>query len=164
MFHFCPYLIFHSLTQDTPASALQRKKSLPDVQCLPVVTKSQGSKEMTREEISVLSSSRRENLRKQLEEIERYKSNPLLYILNPRTTVSHLFNLTFHPLFSTLLFRNGCPVNGWSLSFCSLTCPWRLCFLSYWHEESFYFPGRNLMSMEPRWILNLLLFVYPKSF
>ena len=76
------------MIQETPASALQRKKSLPDVQCLPVVTKSQGSKEMTREEISVLSSSRRENLRKQLEEIERYKSNPLLYILNPRTTVS----------------------------------------------------------------------------
>jgi hypothetical protein len=37
--------------QESPASALQRKKSLPDVQCLSTVTKSQGSKEMTREEI-----------------------------------------------------------------------------------------------------------------
>jgi hypothetical protein len=43
---------------------------------------------MTREEISVLSSARREAVRKQLEEIERYKSNPFLYILNPRVTVS----------------------------------------------------------------------------
>lgn len=75
-----------SKATESPASTLQRKKSLPDVQCLPVVTKSQGSKEMTREEISVLSSSRRENLRRQLEEIERYKSNPILYILSPRTT------------------------------------------------------------------------------
>jgi hypothetical protein len=41
-----------------------------------------------REEISVLSSSRRENVRRQIEEIERYKSNPILYILSPRTTVS----------------------------------------------------------------------------
>jgi len=63
---------------------LQRKKSLPDVQNLVVVTKSQGSKQMTREEISVLSASRRETMRKQIEEIERYKANPILYIINPR--------------------------------------------------------------------------------
>ena len=44
---------------------------------------------MTREEISVLSSARREAVRKQLEEIERYKSNPFLYILNPRVKVSY---------------------------------------------------------------------------
>jgi hypothetical protein len=43
---------------------------------------------MTREEISVLSSSRRDNVRKQMEEIERYKSNPMMYILNPRVQVS----------------------------------------------------------------------------
>ena len=73
--------------KDTPAGTLQRKKSLPDVQCLDVTTKAQGSKAMTREEISVLSSARREAVRRQLEEIERYKSNPLLYILNPRVTV-----------------------------------------------------------------------------
>ncbi len=52
------------------------------------VTSSQGSKEMTREEISVLSSSRRENVRKQMEEIERYKSNPIMYIINPRVQVN----------------------------------------------------------------------------
>ena len=83
-------LLFTPCPQETPASALQRKKSLPDVQALSTVTKIQGSKEMTREEISVLSSSRRENVRRQLEEIERYKSNPILYILSPRTTVSSL--------------------------------------------------------------------------
>ena len=66
---------------------MKRKKSLPDVQDLVVVTKSQGSKQMTREEISVLSTQRRETMRRQLEEIERYKSNPLLYILNPRMKV-----------------------------------------------------------------------------
>ena len=43
---------------------------------------------MTREEISVLSSARREAVRRQLEEIEQYKSNPFLYILNPRVKVS----------------------------------------------------------------------------
>ncbi|QQP54936.1 Putative LOC100741061, partial [Caligus rogercresseyi] len=60
-----------------------RKKSLPDVQSLVGVTKSQGSTEMTREEISLLSSTRRDVLRKQLEEIEKYKSNPLLYFISP---------------------------------------------------------------------------------
>lgn len=68
-------------------SQLQRKKSLPDVQNLVGVTSSQGSKEMTREEISVLASSRRDNVRRQMEEIQRYKSNPLMYILNPRIQV-----------------------------------------------------------------------------
>lgn len=47
---------------------------------------------MTREEISVLSSARREAVRRQLEEIERYKSNPFLYILNPRVIVSTILN------------------------------------------------------------------------
>ena len=73
--------------QDPLAGALQRKKSLPDVQCLDVTTKAQGSKAMTREEISVLSSARREAVRRQLEEIESYRNNPFLYILNPRITV-----------------------------------------------------------------------------
>ena len=69
-------------------TGLQRKKSLPDVQNLVVVTAKQGSKQMTREEISVLSSARRETMRRQLEEIERYKANPFLYILNPRLKVN----------------------------------------------------------------------------
>ena len=68
--------------------ALQRKKSLPDVQDLVGVAAQQSSQEMTREEISVLSSARRDNVRRQMEEIERYKSNPLMYILNPRVQVS----------------------------------------------------------------------------
>merc|ERR1711899_207719 len=72
---------------DTPAGTLQRKKSLPDVKCLDVTTQAQGSKAMTREEISVLSSARREAVRRQLEEIEAYKNNPFLYILNPRLKV-----------------------------------------------------------------------------
>merc|ERR1719270_2894992 len=64
-------------------SAMARKKSLPDVAALPTVTVKQGSQAMTREEISVLSSARREEIRRQLEEAERYRANPILYILNP---------------------------------------------------------------------------------
>jgi len=64
-------------------SAVQRKKSLPDVAALPAVTVKQGSAAMTREEISVLSSARREEIRRQLEEAERYRANPVLYIFNP---------------------------------------------------------------------------------
>jgi len=52
-------------------SAMQRKKSLPDVATLPTVTVKQGSAAMTREEISVLSSARREEIRRQLEEADR---------------------------------------------------------------------------------------------
>lgn len=65
------------------SSAMQRKKSLPDVAALPTVTVKQGSQAMTREEISVLSSARREEIRRQLEEAERYRANPILYIFNP---------------------------------------------------------------------------------
>ena len=81
--------------QDTPAGTLQRKKSLPDVKCLDVTTQAQGSKAMTREEISVLSSARREAVRRQLEEIEAYKNNPFLYILNPRLKVRAIFLILF---------------------------------------------------------------------
>jgi len=65
------------------SSAMQRKKSLPDVAALPTVTVKQGSQAMTREEISVLSSARREEIRRQLDEAERYRANPILYIFNP---------------------------------------------------------------------------------
>jgi junctophilin len=64
-------------------SAMQRKKSLPDVAALPTVTVKQGSQAMTREEISVLSSARREEIRRQLDEAERYRANPIMYIFNP---------------------------------------------------------------------------------
>ena len=69
---------------------MQRKKSLPDVQNLESTTAAQGSREMTREEISVLSSSRRDNVRRQMEELERYKHNPLMYIINPRVQVNDI--------------------------------------------------------------------------
>ena len=75
------------LSLQPDAYTLQRKKSLPDVQDLVGVTAQQSSQEMTREEISVLSSARRDNVRRQMEEIERYKSNPIMYILNPRVQV-----------------------------------------------------------------------------
>ncbi|KAK6616893.1 hypothetical protein RUM43_014863 [Polyplax serrata] len=57
---------------------LQRKKSLPDVQVLP-----KSVTPMSREEASVLSSARREEVRKQREESERLRANPLLYFLSP---------------------------------------------------------------------------------
>jgi len=65
------------------STAMARKKSLPDVAALPTVTVKQGSQAMTREEISVLSSARREEIRRQLDEAERYRANPILYIFNP---------------------------------------------------------------------------------
>jgi len=64
-------------------SPMQRKKSLPDVATLPTVTVKQGSQAMTREEISVLSSARREEIRRQLDTAERYRANPVLYIFDP---------------------------------------------------------------------------------
>merc|ERR1712107_221586 len=65
------------------SSAMHRKKPLPDVATLPTVTVKQGSQAMTREEISVLSLARREEIRRQLDEAERYRANPVLYIFNP---------------------------------------------------------------------------------
>ncbi|XP_066900971.1 junctophilin-1 isoform X2 [Halyomorpha halys] len=57
---------------------LQRKKSLPDVQGYPKVGEA-----MSREEVSVLSSARREELRKMQEESEKLRANPLLYLVSP---------------------------------------------------------------------------------
>jgi len=57
---------------------LQRKKSLPDFQGLPKATDP-----MSREEVSVLSSARREEVRRQAEEAERLRANPLLYLVSP---------------------------------------------------------------------------------
>jgi len=82
--YFKPMVDEDSNGKGSSGGAMKRKKSLPDVQDLSVVTQQQSSKQMTREEISVLSTQRRETMRRQLDEIERYKSNPLLYILNPR--------------------------------------------------------------------------------
>ncbi|KAL4100633.1 hypothetical protein QTP88_020669 [Uroleucon formosanum] len=58
--------------------ALQRKKSLPDVQ-VPL----NAPASITREEVSVLSSARREEMRRVEEENERLRANPLLYLVSP---------------------------------------------------------------------------------
>ncbi|KAL7032087.1 hypothetical protein ACKWTF_007214 [Chironomus riparius] len=57
---------------------IQRKKSLPDVQQIPV------NKMMSREEVSVLGSARREEVRRQKDESDRYRANPLLYLVSPQ--------------------------------------------------------------------------------
>ncbi|XP_027850959.1 uncharacterized protein LOC114130227 [Aphis gossypii] len=65
--------------QEIPVQmALQRKKSLPDVQ-VPL----NAPASITREEVSVLSSARREEMRRIEEENERLRANPLLYLVSP---------------------------------------------------------------------------------
>ncbi|CAL4065767.1 unnamed protein product, partial [Meganyctiphanes norvegica] len=63
----------------TAPPVLKRKKSLPDSEALPLAT----SKIMSREEASVLSSAQRNEFRRQAEEAELYRANPLLYITSP---------------------------------------------------------------------------------
>lgn len=60
-------------------TSLQRKKSLPDVQELPRATR-----QMPREEVSYLGSARREEVRRQIDERERLRANPLLYLVSPQ--------------------------------------------------------------------------------
>lgn len=84
--------------------SLQRKKSLPDVQQLPI------NKLMSREEVSVLGSARREEVRRLQDESERYKANPLLYLVSPQVKVNFKFN--FHLNFflyytKIILTQNG---------------------------------------------------------
>lgn len=62
---------------------LQRKKSLPDVQQMPV-----SSPAMSREEVSALGSARREEVRRQRDENDRLKANPLLYLVSPQVKVT----------------------------------------------------------------------------
>ncbi|XP_065205856.1 uncharacterized protein jp isoform X3 [Planococcus citri] len=65
--------------ESTPvATQIQRKKSMPDFQVLPNATSG-----MSREEVSVLSSARREEMRRLQEENERLRANPLLYLVSP---------------------------------------------------------------------------------
>ncbi|XP_016845041.1 uncharacterized protein LOC100114793 isoform X7 [Nasonia vitripennis] len=63
------------------AMSLQRKKSLPDV-TQPIQLAATAP--LSREEASVLSSLRREEVRKQIYEHERLKANPLLYLVSPQ--------------------------------------------------------------------------------
>lgn len=60
-----------------PAPVPKRKKSLPGGSEAPVPV-------LSREEASVLSSQRREEIRRQAEEAERYRANPLLYFCSPQ--------------------------------------------------------------------------------
>lgn len=77
------YIIFLCL-QSVPISLpLSRKKSLPHVQELPSSTDP-----MSREEVSALGSARREEVRRQIENTERLKANPLLYLISPQVKAS----------------------------------------------------------------------------
>ncbi|XP_063977064.1 junctophilin-1 isoform X2 [Diachasmimorpha longicaudata] len=60
---------------------LQRKKSLPDVAGPIQLT---ATSPLSREEVSVLSSMRREEIRRQIDESERLRANPLLYLVSPQ--------------------------------------------------------------------------------
>lgn len=64
----------------TPAPVPKRKKSLPGAADAPATI-------LSREEASVLSSQRREEVRRQAEEAERYRANPLLYFCSPQVKV-----------------------------------------------------------------------------
>ncbi|XP_043470452.1 uncharacterized protein LOC122503809 [Leptopilina heterotoma] len=64
-----------------PAVSLQRKKSLPDV-AQPIQLSATAP--LSREEVSKLSSLRREEIRRQIDESERLRANPLLYLVSPQ--------------------------------------------------------------------------------
>ncbi|XP_071633149.1 uncharacterized protein [Temnothorax longispinosus] len=63
------------------AMPLQRKKSLPDVAQPIQLT---ATAPLSREEVSILSSMRREEIRRQIDESERLRANPLLYLVSPQ--------------------------------------------------------------------------------
>ncbi|ODN03851.1 Junctophilin-3 [Orchesella cincta] len=63
------------------AALPQRKKSLPDAVSLPRAIPG-----IPREELAALGSARRQELHRMQEEADRYKANPLLYLLNPNVT------------------------------------------------------------------------------
>ncbi|KAJ8683535.1 hypothetical protein QAD02_019327 [Eretmocerus hayati] len=63
------------------AVSLQRKKSLPDV-AQPIQLSATAP--LSREEVSILSSMRREEIRRQIDEHERLRANPLLYLVSPQ--------------------------------------------------------------------------------
>lgn len=79
--------LFLLFVQAMPVTAvpLQRKKSLPDVAQPIQLT---ATAPLSREEVSVLSSMRREEIRRQIGESERLRANPLLYLVSPQVKVS----------------------------------------------------------------------------
>lgn len=48
---------------------------------------------MSREEVSALGSARREEVRRQIENTEKLRANPLLYLVSPQVKVRHI---SFH--------------------------------------------------------------------
>ena len=72
--------------QATPAPVPKRKKSLPDPAAAAAAAAAAAGV-MSREEASVLSSQRREELRRQADLAERYRANPLLYFVSPEVKV-----------------------------------------------------------------------------
>lgn len=59
---------------------------MPHVQDL-----SHAADQMSREEVSAMGSARREEVRRQFENSERLKANPLLYLVSPQVKVSLCF-------------------------------------------------------------------------
>lgn len=80
-------------------TTLQRKKSLPDVQQLPYATNV-----MSREEVSMLGSARREEVRRQIDESERLKANPLLYLVSPTVKVGISYFVLIYAYFFTFFW------------------------------------------------------------
>ena len=76
--------------QVAPAPVPKRKKSLPGAADAPAAI-------LSREEASVLSSQRREEVRRQAEEAERYRANPLLYFCSPQVKVRSITQCVTHP-------------------------------------------------------------------
>lgn len=82
---FCFSFIFSVQAMPAAAMPLQRKKSLPDVAQPIQLT---ATAPLSREEVSILSSMRREEIRRQIDESERLRANPLLYLVSPQVKVS----------------------------------------------------------------------------
>lgn len=84
-------MFFLCLTQSVPiAMPLSRKKSMPHVQDLPI-----SAEQMSREEVSAMGSARREEVRRQFENSERLKANPLLYLVSPQVKVRSFNKVVF---------------------------------------------------------------------
>ena len=81
---------FARFAQVAPAPVPKRKKSLPGAADAPAAV-------LSREEASVLSSQRREEVRRQVEEAERYRANPLLYFCSPQVKVRSISHRITHP-------------------------------------------------------------------
>lgn len=149
---------------------LQRKKSLPDVQVLPKAVAP-----MSREEASVLSSARREEVRKMREESERLRANPFLYFVSPHFKVSlnvsrsnelipeDIYSFSLSQVFILFFFRNGFLDNSWLCWFFSSIFHWLSCFSNYSRSlrfvhcrgrtSQFYFIKMNFEnSFLPFWI------------